>query len=59
MALLDRESMYVKNNVYEATFLAFDNGKSGKSVRLRVSVCVRVSNKAEGAGRRILATLAS
>lgn len=31
MALLDRESMYVKNNVYEATFLAFDNGKSGKS----------------------------
>lgn len=34
MALLDRESMYVKNNVYEATFLAFDNGKSGKSERL-------------------------
>lgn len=33
MALLDRESMYVKNNVYEATFLAFDNGKSGKSLR--------------------------
>ena len=33
MALLDRESMYVKNNVYEATFLAFDNGKSGKSQR--------------------------
>lgn len=31
MALLDRESMYVKNNIYEATFLAFDNGKSGKS----------------------------
>ncbi|TNN28471.1 Cadherin-4 [Liparis tanakae] len=31
MALLDRESVYVKNNVYEATFLAFDNGKSGKS----------------------------
>ncbi|XP_038556351.1 cadherin-4-like [Micropterus salmoides] len=30
-ALLDRESMYVKNNMYEATFLAFDNGKSGKS----------------------------
>ncbi|CAF96546.1 unnamed protein product [Tetraodon nigroviridis] len=29
MALLDRESMFVKNNVYEATFLAFDNGKSG------------------------------
>lgn len=25
--------MYVKNNVYEATFLAFDNGKSGKSLR--------------------------
>ncbi|KAM7423267.1 hypothetical protein PAMA_011017 [Pampus argenteus] len=25
MALLDRESMYVKNNIYEATFLAFDN----------------------------------
>lgn len=33
MALLDRESMFVKNNVYEATFLAFDNGKSGKSGR--------------------------
>lgn len=31
MALLDRESAFVKNNVYEATFLAFDNGKSGKS----------------------------
>ncbi|XP_037535052.1 cadherin-4 [Nematolebias whitei] len=26
MALLDRESMYVKNNMYEATFLAYDNG---------------------------------
>ncbi|KAI1890858.1 hypothetical protein AGOR_G00157930 [Albula goreensis] len=26
MALLDRESIYVKNNVYEATFLAADNG---------------------------------
>lgn len=31
MALLDRESVYVKNNMYEATFLAYDNGKSGKS----------------------------
>lgn len=40
MALLDRESMYVKNNVYEATFLAFDNGKSGKSVRLCVGMGV-------------------
>ncbi|XP_024125612.1 cadherin-4 isoform X3 [Oryzias melastigma] len=29
MALLDRESMYVRNNMYEATFLAYDNGKSG------------------------------
>ncbi|XP_071399279.1 cadherin-4-like, partial [Centroberyx affinis] len=27
-ATLDRESIYVKNNVYEATFLATDNGKS-------------------------------
>lgn len=27
-AMLDRESIYVKNNVYEATFLATDNGKS-------------------------------
>lgn len=36
MALLDRESMYVRNNVYEATFLAFDNGKSGKSGSLCV-----------------------
>lgn len=25
-AVLDRESLYVKNNVYEATFLAADNG---------------------------------
>lgn len=27
-AMLDRESIYVKNNMYEATFLATDNGKS-------------------------------
>lgn len=27
-AMLDRESIYVKNNIYEATFLATDNGKS-------------------------------
>lgn len=27
-AILDRESVYVKNNVYEATFLAIDNGKN-------------------------------
>ena len=26
-ATLDRESIYVKNNIYEATFLATDNGK--------------------------------
>uniref|UniRef100_A0A6Q2XG89 Cadherin-4 n=1 Tax=Esox lucius TaxID=8010 RepID=A0A6Q2XG89_ESOLU len=26
MAMLDRESMYVKDNIYEATFLAADNG---------------------------------
>lgn len=25
--MLDRESIYVKNNIYEATFLATDNGK--------------------------------
>jgi len=30
LAQLDRESFYVKNNIYEATFLAVDNGKSGK-----------------------------
>lgn len=24
--MLDRESLYIKNNVYEATFLAADNG---------------------------------
>jgi hypothetical protein len=30
MAVLDRESMYVRNNIYEATFLAADNGKSGE-----------------------------
>lgn len=28
-AMLDRESVYVKNNIYEATFLATDNGKEG------------------------------
>uniref|UniRef100_A0AAY4EAA2 Cadherin-4 n=1 Tax=Denticeps clupeoides TaxID=299321 RepID=A0AAY4EAA2_9TELE len=27
MAMLDRESVYVKNNIYEATFLAADDGK--------------------------------
>lgn len=27
-AVLDRESLYTKNNVYEATFLAADNGES-------------------------------
>lgn len=27
-AVLDRESLYIKNNVYEATFLAADNGTS-------------------------------
>lgn len=27
-AVLDRESLYTKNNVYEATFLAADNGAS-------------------------------
>lgn len=27
-AVLDRESLYTKNNVYEATFLAADNGVS-------------------------------
>lgn len=27
-AMLDRESIYVKNNIYEATFLATDNGES-------------------------------
>lgn len=44
MALLDRESMFVKNNVYEATFLAFDNGKSGKSGCSKQSVLVHVSS---------------
>ena len=28
MALLDRESIYVKNNIYEATFLAVDTGET-------------------------------
>lgn len=27
--MLDRESLYIKNNVYEATFLAADNGAPG------------------------------
>lgn len=26
-AVLDRESLYIKNNVYEATFMAADNGQ--------------------------------
>lgn len=26
-AVLDRESIYVKKNIYEATFLAADNGE--------------------------------
>lgn len=30
--MLDRESVYVKNNIYEATFLATDNGKEGDSL---------------------------
>ncbi|MGH0125261.1 UNVERIFIED_CONTAM: hypothetical protein FKN15_051695 [Acipenser sinensis] len=30
-AVLDRESVYVKNNVYEATFLAADNGSPAAS----------------------------
>lgn len=34
-AVLDRESLYIKNNVYEATFLAADNGapRSGGDCR--------------------------
>lgn len=43
MAVLDRESMYVRNNIYEATFLAADNGKSGKCVSECVCVCVACS----------------
>lgn len=31
-ATLDRESVHVKNNIYEATFLATDNGKEGGSL---------------------------
>lgn len=27
-AILDRESAHVKNNIYEATFIAFDTGKT-------------------------------
>ncbi|KAM8862525.1 cadherin-4-like isoform 2-T2 [Spinachia spinachia] len=30
-AMLDRESVYVKNNIYEATFLATDNGSPAAS----------------------------
>ncbi|XP_077404325.1 cadherin-4-like isoform X1 [Vanacampus margaritifer] len=30
-AILDRESVYVKNNIYEATFLATDNGSPAAS----------------------------
>lgn len=32
-AVLDRESLYIKNNVYEATFLAADNGAPGGGER--------------------------
>lgn len=31
-AMLDRESVYVRNNIYEATFLATDNGEEGDSL---------------------------
>lgn len=34
--MLDRESIYVKNNIYEATFLATDNGKSHEFERSKV-----------------------
>lgn len=32
-AVLDRESLYIRNNVYEATFLAADNGAPGSGGR--------------------------
>lgn len=38
-AILDRESPYVKNNVYEASFLAVDNGKP-LYVCLWICVCM-------------------
>lgn len=36
-AILDRESAYIKNNVYEATFLAVDNGRP-KSCIIHASI---------------------
>lgn len=33
-AVLDRESPYMKKNVYEATFLAVDNGKKVEKFEL-------------------------
>ena len=45
--VLDRESIYVKNNIYEATFLASDNGErlwiGTRMYRpMHEGVCIRV-----------------
>lgn len=39
--MLDRESLYIKNNVYEATFLAADNGAPRGREMCWVGVCER------------------
>lgn len=44
-AVLDRESLYIKNNVYEATFLAADNGAPG-SGGLRLGACPSLGSTA-------------
>ena len=43
-AVLDRESLYIKNNVYEATFLAADNGTACPG-------CWQVLTSSAGSGR--------
>lgn len=37
-AILDRESAYVKNNIYEATFIATDTGKRGLKCTHLISI---------------------
>ncbi|CDQ79781.1 unnamed protein product [Oncorhynchus mykiss] len=51
MAVLDRESMYVRNNIYEATFLAADNGNTLKPIApLQIEVLTLCSPPASGTG---------
>lgn len=50
-AVLDRESLYIKNNVYEATFLAADNGTAGPAHRRRSPAARALAERPREAGR--------